>query len=224
MSLQVIPINDGDIQWGFTDTMPSFHTKHGTYGCRERVDPFPCYAHNLALVESELKRTAGLFPLPFPVYIYVSAFECEGRTNAHASTGHDYDGKMVDGEYPIGSGTIVFSGKRIPIMPSMTRYLVSHEYGHLVEAALTRAKRLNVEDYARMRGCEPRNTEFYGGRTWHKAFGEIFANDFRIIVCDRELEFWPHPVRFPGNTDTQLIDWWLDQQEFAREHFTKLPL
>ena len=220
MLLNVISIQDADIQWGFTDTMPSFSVKDGSYQHREKVDPFPCYGHDLELVRSELDRTARLFELPFPVYLYVSAFECEGRTNAHASTGHDYDAKMVDGEYPIGNGTIVFSGKRIPIMPSMTRYLVSHEYGHLVEEALKKAKRLDVEEYAKMRGCEPRNAEFYGGRTWHKAFGEIFANDFRIIVCKREKEFWPHPVCHP-NAHKQLIEWWRSQ---AAEPLTKLPI
>lgn len=212
MSLNVIPINDGDLRWGFTDAMPSFSVKAGSYTHSERVDPFPCYAHDRALVESELNRTAGLFPLPFPVYLYVSAFECEGRTNAHASTGYDYDAKQVDGEYPTGNGTIVFSGKRIPITPAMTRYLVSHEYGHLVEEALKKAKRLDIDEYAKMRGCEPRGTDFYGGRTWHKAFGEIFANDFRIIICDREPEFWPHPVSHP-NADKTLIEWWIAQAE-----------
>jgi hypothetical protein len=215
MSLQVVPINDGDLAWGFTDTMPSFSVKSGRYGRREKVDPFPCYPHDLALVTSEAERTARLFPVPFPVQIYVSAFEMDGRTNAHAYTeyDYDYDAKTVNGEYPVksGSGTIVISGKRIPIMPSMTRYLVSHEYGHLVEAALTKAKRLDINKYAEMRGCEPRNTEFYGGRTWHKAFGEIFANDFRVIVCDREPEFWPHPVKHPLKA-RKLINWWRKQQ------------
>jgi hypothetical protein len=216
MSLQVIPINDADLAWGFTDTMPSFGLKGGRFGRREKVDPFPCYPHDIALVTSEAERTASLFPVPFPVSVYVSAFEMEGRTNAHAFTeyDYDYDAKTADGEYPVksGYGTIVISGKRIPIMPSMTRYLVSHEYGHLVEEALKKAKRLDVNEYAQMRGCEPRNAEFYGGRTWHKAFGEIFANDFRIIVCNREPEFWPHPVAHP-NSDKALIEWWNAQAE-----------
>ena len=120
----------------------------------------------------------------------------------------------MDSEYPVRSatGVIVISGKRIPIMPAMTRYLVSHEYGHLVETALVKAKRLDINEYAKMRGCDSRNTEFYGGRTWHKAFGEIFANDFRIIVCDREPEFWPHPVCHPSS-DKALIEWWIAQAE-----------
>ncbi len=222
MSLQVIPINDGDIQWGFTDTMPSFAVESGRYGRREKVDPFPCYAHDLAMVRREAERTASLFPVSFPVSVYVSSFEMEGRTNAHAYTeyDYDYDGEKVDGEYPVSSasGTIVISGKRIPIMPSMTRYLVSHEYGHLVEEALKKAKRLDVAEYAKMRGCEPRGAEHYGGRTWHKAFGEIFANDFRIIVCKREKEFWPHPVCHP-NAHKQLIEWWKEQ---AADPLTKL--
>jgi hypothetical protein len=224
MSLQVIPINDSDLSWGFTDTMPSFSVKSGRYGRREKVDPFPCYPHDLTLVQSEAERTASLFPVPFPVHVYVSAFEMEGRTNAHAYTeyDYDYDADKVDGEYAVrsGSGTIVISGKRIPIMPSMTRYLVSHEYGHLVEEALKKAKRLEIEEYAKMRGCEPRGAAFYGGRTWHKSFGEIFANDFRIIVCDREPEFWPHPVVHPLKA-RKVINWWRKQQA---QPLTKLPI
>ena len=224
MSLQVIPINDSDLSWGFTDTMPSFSVKSGRYGRREKVDPFPCYAHDLTLVQSEAERTASLFPVPFAVQVYVSSFEMEGRTNAHAYTefDYDYDGKKVNGEYPVSSavGVIVISGKRIPIMPAMTRYLVSHEYGHLVEEALKKAKRLDIEEYAKMRGCEPRGAEHYGGRTWHKAFGEIFANDFRIIVCNREPEFWPHPVPHP-NSDKTLIEWWIAQ---AEQPLTKLSI
>lgn len=176
-----------------------------------------------ALVQSEAGRTAGLFPLGIDVYVYVAAFEKEGRTNAHAYTGINYDAtdeERINGKYPISTGTIVISGKRIPIMPSMTRYLVSHEYGHLVEARLVEAGRLDVEEYAKKRGCEPRGTEFYGGRTWHKAFGEIFANDFRIIICDREPEFWPHPVPHP-NSDRALIEWWIAQ---AEQPLTKLSL
>src|ERR1041385_5543763 len=182
MSLSVISIGDTDLSWGFTDTLPSFAVKDGSYTHREKVDPFPCYGHNLELVRSELDRTARLFELPFPVYLYVSAFECEGRTNAHASTGYDYDAEKVDGEYPIGNGTIVFSGKRIPIMPSMTRYLVSHEYGHLVEDALKKAKRLDVTEYAKMRGCEPRGAEHYGGGEGGKDIGENFSHEFPLIL------------------------------------------
>src|SRR5688572_24056384 len=106
MSLQVIPINDADLSWGFTDTMPSFPTTDGSYSRREKVDPFPCYGHEIELVRSELERTASLFPLPFPVHLYVSTFECEGRTNAHAGIGYDYNAEKVDGEYPIGNGSI----------------------------------------------------------------------------------------------------------------------
>ena len=207
---EVIHITDADLNWSFGTPNPYFSVRHGSYGSSESVDPFPCYGHNVDLVRSELERTASLCPLPFPVYVYVSEFEDPARTNAHASVGYNYDSEKINDEYEISSGTIVLSGKRIPIHPAMTRYLVSHEYGHLVDSWLCRQnKGFSREKYAEIRGVE--TPRFYGGRTWHKSIGEIFANDFRIVVCRREMEFWPHEVPHPLHVAPHVMDFWLDQ-------------
>lgn len=206
-SLNVIEIKDADLVWAFDGSdQPAYSIKDGTYTRSEKVDPFPAYAHDAALVRAELERTALLFPLPCDVYVYVAAFEGLGRTNAHASPGYDYQGEQVNGEYPISTGTIVLSGKRIPLHPAMTRYLVSHEYGHLVEYTLKRARLLDMDEYCDLRGM-PREQPAYGGRNWHISRGEVFANDFRILVAGREAEFWPHPFPRPEAVPA-LCAWW----------------
>lgn len=204
--IEVIEITAAELIWPFDGTdQPYFSAVDGTYTRAEKVDPFPCYAHDLSLVRAELERTSRLFPIAPKVYVYVSRFEGVGRTNAHASPGYDYQAEMVGDSYPIGTGTIVLNGKRIPIHPAMTRYLVSHEYGHLVEYWLTQEGRLDMEAYAAMRGvAEPR---CYGGGTWHLAIAEIFANDFRLMVAEREAEFWPHDCPRPDEVAAVAAFW-----------------
>ena len=206
MILNVIQVNDEHLLWGFESAEPKFSVVNGSYTRHEGVDPFPGYAHDRALVEAELARVAGLFPISFPVYVYLPAFECTGRTNGHAFTGHDYDAEMVGDSYPVGNGTIVLSGKRIPPHPAMTRYLVAHEYGHLLQKHLEEKNGFSLSDYAEMRGVT--TPEFYGGRTWHRTPGEVFANDFRILVCESEVEFWPHAGVPRPDADPRVVEWW----------------
>lgn len=211
--LHVIEITARDLVWGFDDQPPAFAVVEGTYTSSERVDPRPAYAHPAGLVETELRRTAALFPLPFAVHVYVSHYEGLGRTNAHASPGYDYNAEPVNGEYPISTGTIVLSGKRIPIHPAMTRYLVAHEYGHLVEYHLKRAALLDLDVYSELRGI-PAEQPPYGAGNWHLSRGEIFANDFRVLVAGREAEFWPHDVAFPADVPA-LVEWWDETRRVA---------
>ena len=205
--LHVIEIRDADLCWPFNENGPAFSAVDGNYTRSEKVDPFPAYAHPVELVRGELGRTAGLFPLDMDVYVYVSHFEDVARTNAHASPGYDYNAECGDdGKYPMSTGTIVLSGKRIPLHPAMTRYLVSHEYGHLVEYRLTKAGLLDMDSYCELRGI-PKEQPPYGGRNWHLTRGEIFANDFRVLVAGREKEFWPHEVARPEALP-ELRKWW----------------
>jgi hypothetical protein len=116
---------------------------------------------------------------------------------------------------------IIFSGKRIPIHPGMQRYLVAHEYGHVVDYNITymRKKELNSmdEEYAKMRRIEP--DQKMGGRKWHTNIGEILVNDFRIICCDIEPEFWPHQVSHPNDTPEVKKYWEEIKTQYAKETF-----
>ena len=215
MNLTVIPVNDAQLIWGFEDREPRFSTVDGSHKRHEPVDPFPAYAHDRSLVEAELARVAGLFPVCFPVYVYLPAFECVTRVNGFARKGWDYSAEMVNDRYPIGNGVIVLSGKRIPLHPAMTRYLVAHEYGHLVQSHLEETTGFNLSDYAEMRGVS--FPEYYGGRTWHLTPGEVFANDFRILVCNSEAEFWPHAgVPYPSD-DPRVVEWWALARAYVKE-------
>jgi len=193
--IEVRTIKSADLFWPFESERPHFKTapKRADY-CREvSVDPFPCYAHDPDLVAKCARQAAAEFPIGFPVTIYLPEYEVPSRTNAFACQEHIYGGKPP---YEF-DGTIVLSGKRIPLHPAMTRHLVAHEYGHQVHAwieykygerdngGLTKFER----DYMEIRGGD----KLYGAGRWHSNVGELIADDFRICVAGVEFEFWPHP-------------------------------
>lgn len=179
--------------WGFDEKTPAYYVSHsGTWQREHRVDPAPCYAHDVGLVRAELDHLRKVAPLPFPLAIFVLHHEVTGRTNGCYCEERDYSGE------PVGApsvGIIVLSGKRIPIHPAMTRYLVSHEYGHAVDHHITHLRGLKgstLRDLYREQ-IRPTSSSAYGCGRWHANTGELLANDFRILVAKRELEFWPHP-------------------------------
>jgi hypothetical protein len=97
----------------------------------------------------------------------------------------------------------------------MTRYLVAHEYGHQVEwminyvrgAKYPRSNDL-VTPYAQVRGLPPASVHHGHGGTWHDSVTEVFACDFRILVCRVEAEFWPHPCISRPEEVHGLAGWW----------------
>ena len=116
--------------------------------------------------------------------------------------------------------SIVLSGKRIPPMPGMTKYLVAHEYGHAVFGYI--ARKLGYEHdvlydaYMAARDVpETAYTKSYGGGKWHKSPGEIAANDFRILFAEQETEFWPHEVARPSWDHEGLRRWWMKACEIC---------
>jgi hypothetical protein len=185
------------VSYGFDDRGPSTQIKHhGSSSFELRVDPAPCYAHNADLVRQELARLQRVAPLPFPLAIFLLDHEEVGRTNGTYYDAADYDAESDDSGYP-QVGIIKLSGKRIPLHPAMTRYLVSHEYGHGVQYYLERKRAPEGKKRAAVIGeyveiCRPDAVKSYGPGKWHAAPGELFANDFRILVSKREQEFWPH--------------------------------
>jgi hypothetical protein len=133
----------------------------------------------------------------------------------------DVDGKRA--EVNGVAYSIVLCGKRIPPMASMTRYLVTHEYGH---AAFNHAARLlgytdrmgdrPERDYLSVRGTEIAE----GNRRWHQLASEIIANDFRTIVMRTEEDYWPHDVPRMGPTSA-IAGWWQRAIDIAK--VGKLP-
>lgn len=172
------------------------------------VDPTPCYTHDLKLVKNEVAKLENLFDIP--TVFYVAAFECISRTNGFADSQPDYDGNYdkEQGRYTDKVYWVFLSGKRTPIHPAMTRYLVSHEYGHIVEYWLEHnwgAKELSLKQlYKKVRKLP--DQPGYGPGTWHLSPGELFANDFRITLAKEETEYWPHPE--VERTPPALEEWW----------------
>lgn len=173
------------------------------------LDPFPCYSHDAALVAHVAALCEARFPTKFPTVYAILPFEQESRSNGWATKeSFDYDSKTELWSF---FGIILLSGKRIPLHPAMTRYLVAHEYGHIADYHLCHARGLQdnglEKEYAEMRGIP--HDDRYGGQRWHTNTGEVIANDFRIAVCGMEREFWPHPFPHPDEVPA-VAQWWSD--------------
>jgi hypothetical protein len=193
---RIIELKTEDLDWPF-EGGACFKTgdPKGGYSRSISVDPFPCYPHNTDLVRESVAQVEAAFPIKFLPTYYALHHEATGRTNGHTRRVDIYDCKY--GEYTGWWPFIVLFGKRIPIHPGMTRYLVAHEYGHVVQywiehkrgikdASITEFDR----EYLKLR---PQAEHGYGGLKWHKEVGELIANDFRICVTAIEKEYWPHP-------------------------------
>lgn len=200
-------LKHSDIKWTFDDSCRPFITLDTKpYKHTELVDPFPCYSHDEELVRSEIARIEGLVKLKFKPDYFIMPFEGLARTNGHASSNSDF---VEAGEEPRLNPYIVLAGKRIPIHPAMTRYLVSHEFSHCViynlEAIIKSKDKSFFHDYAKMRNIE--FNQQYGAQRWHTNTEEIACNDCRIVLCEAEPGFWPHPFKHPLK-DQNVIDFW----------------
>jgi hypothetical protein len=207
-------IGPEQLEWAFRDSGPAW--KSGKQYKREhKVDPFPCYPHDAGLVEKTLDKVEAIFPIKWPPDIYVLEYEDLGRTNGYA----DRETFWASGSGKIESWSpiIVLMGKRIPPHPGMTRYLVAHEYGHLVQWWLEQVRGIKDEatteldrEYMSLR---PGSNNEYGGGRWDSNVGELIANDFRILVCETETEFWPHR-KFPRpETVPAVVEFWRRARE-----------
>lgn len=218
MGHKVKLLNSSDLKWDFETSNPRYIAN----GHDVKVDPFPAYPHSIEIVESELNKVAKKFPISWPVSLYVLSHEVLERTNAYAqgqafNYNKKFDKPNENDEWYPREPYIVFSGKRIPILPAMTKYLVPHEYGHIVEDWIAWKQHRHdyelLKEYAEMRklGQKPKS---YGGG-WHLDHGEIFANDFRILVCNSTPDFWPHPITHPKDC-SEAINWWKDIKKLCK--------
>ena len=216
------------VQW------PAYKVGGGTYKRNVDVDPCPCYAHSLELVTKLAESCWEKFPLEgAAANLYLLSHEYTARNNGIAFEDWRYENEKGEKWPPVKlkrgdeiativakqALTICLAGKRIPPMPSMTRYLVTHEYGHL---AWYRTNHLMgrkgdsdlYREYMEMRGCPEVTKTGSDGRPcqWHERPSEIVANDFRILVMETEKEFWPHDVVHPSFLPTTVLDqmlaWW----------------
>lgn len=220
---EVHPATEG--VWSFRDSTVMW--RHGRYGSAGTFDPFPAYRHDVQVVRHTAEQVAQMVPPLWDVELFVADREEVGRSNGYSNVhqeGHSDDAGRWVRDSP--TGLIVLSGKRIPPHPAVTRYLVAHEYGHNVEWMINHVRGgdkalqsdVTVEAYAKLRGLPVPIHAGSGGR-WHDSAAEVFACDFRILVCQVEPEFWPHPgVPHPRDLP-DLWPWWkraLDDLHAAR--------
>lgn len=225
MKFNVIPVDT--LNWPFSsEGKPSFYIQDGTYKRSETVDPFPGYAHCFANVSALTDMINTRIQLDGLTDIYLPAYETPERVNGWASTQSWYNN---DHDNAFGA-YIVLSGKRIPILPAMTRYLVTHEFGHVVQYWMEKRYKLKnlkaayIKDLRQPLDGDAESPAYYGGRTWHLSIGEVFANDFRIAVCGTEAEFWPHTNRLhPTESPKVLLFWKLAMAGWWKETLTMLP-
>lgn len=220
--VRVMELEMEDLRFSYDDKAPSWRALpvlKGNYGRQAYVDPWgPCYTHDIALVRELLEECVLAAPLgSVPLSVYVSLWEGVERTNGWAyndvahyqNTPRSWRGP---GKKP-WEGVITLNGRRVEIHPAITRYVLPHEYGHIVEDALALARygdkdncdRKLVEEFAQVRGL--RTDLLYGSGTHHLMPGEVFANDFRSYVMGKEREFWPHPVE-PAWKVKRVARWW----------------
>jgi hypothetical protein len=199
--------------WSFRDSVPTW--RHSLFTSTATFDPFPAYPHPVEDVKRAAAHVGSCCPPSWNVDLFIADREEVGRSNGFSNITENshYEGDEWVQEEP--TGVIMLSGKRVPPHPAVTRYLVAHEYGHNVEWMLNKARGAKtthdeklVEEYAQLRGMT--STHHGSGGRWHDSAHEVLACDFRILVCEVEPDYWPHPgVPRPEAVDG-LANWWTE--------------
>jgi hypothetical protein len=192
-----------NLKWSFDGGDPYF--EYGgwpEHPFKAHVDPFPGYGHNPSVIRYLADQIETAVPLKSKISIYLSNYELIQRCNGFAQ---DF------GE----TGAIVLSGKRQPIVPQMTWYILGHEYGHHVEFALDGkyGHGETAKDYFNLR---PRANSEYGARKWHSNIRELFANDFRILVLGHEVDYWPHPGFKHPKQCPDIVEYWEEKIQLIK--------
>lgn len=192
------------------------------------LNPRPCYPHSRVLVEQLLEEVEKAFPVARPPLLYLPHFDADLATrNAATFQQNLYEEPQDEHGRTQTHSLIILYGKGTPIHPAVTRYLVAHEYGHAVAEVLARDWANNhdprdtfMRHYAELRGLRE-VPDYYGSMNWHLHPEEVFANDFRILVAKREVEFWPHPGIPRPEEVPALLKWWPARQREALEAPTR---
>ena len=214
-----------DLVWplGVQDSIPAYRVGTGSYKRTHKVDPYPCSHTTSTKSKTSLlnvRRRSRLHGTKAAFYLL--SHESIDRVSGTAFSDNLYKESGKEVLCPCGCGKketihplatcVVLSGKRIPPIPAMTRYLVPHEYGHMVWYHVSRMLGYRETDdskfyelYMKTRGVEDYQLDYAGGK-WHKNPGEIIANDFRLVFTNHEREFWPHDIPYPE--ETPIVDWW----------------
>ena len=212
-----------ELSWGFDNEGPSVKVwpAGADYARSLKVDPHPCYAHDREVVTDVMGEVWRMFPLSSPLTVYLLDYERLDRANGCQADLWAYKGSNERTWCPY----IVFDGKRIPLMTSMTTYLCGHEYGHAVETMLGFGCQEHrqyescdcfLKRYMKdIRGLEYVKPESYGGRMWHLHPKEVFANDFRIAVTGLVSAYWPHECAHPRECKA-VMDFWSEQSILAQ--------
>lgn len=168
-------------EWEFHKKEAHYRVGEG-YGTVIEVDPFPCYTHNKNLVISRLNS----YPIQIPVDVYILHHEPLSRTNGFTGVQYNF-ADSTQKHY------IVLSGKRTPIPYMMTRYLVAHEYGHVMQNLISEKRNDDnwFLEYAKNREVDI-GEHYAKAGSWHNSPKEIFADDHRIMMAGVQSEFWPH--------------------------------
>lgn len=227
-----------DLQWplGMQDTAPVYRFGAGSYPRSLKVDPYPAYSHSTDVVEPLLAQCENAFPLTNAVTgLWLLGHDVVDHINGITYEDSVYereDGSEWREEILCSCGcnkkekrygqalSIALAAKRIPIMPSMTRYLVPHEYGHAVFDYIARkmgyfdsATDKLAASYMKLRGITD-YTKMYCGGQWHRAPCEIIANDFRILFTKQEMEYYPHSCALPNWYEAE-GKWWKEAAELC---------
>jgi hypothetical protein len=230
-----------EILWSY-DSDPSIRPRKffgDKLGYQTKIDPTPCHGHDLGLIEETLQRCHELAPLCNPVTVSILRLVDRRSSNGWAQQQWDSGGCYtpddcqcdiieLDGETTKKKrrrnwdGIIVLSGRLTEIHPAIGRYVVPHEYAHILEDALGLIRhdgdgdpgRRLLRDWAKARRIPQEAFELsYMPANHHLIPGEVFANDFRYWVAGAETEWWPHhdvctPLGARGTKRAQA--WWDD--------------